>query len=174
MIQNDLHDACRFLSLFFWTILPLHILQCLHCCVCVCMCWWDGKCVLSKYCTIVYIVFLGGTLMAGCHHLWTSKKVLGQERMAVHDVHAMLAAKWFFQQDGSRKKTVDAQTSFFFARSKNGARTTYARKSAVPAQSQNVASMSPVDLETYRAQCPPNRTSKIPAWTVSCTKIPPG
>ena len=56
----------------------------------------------------------------------------------------------------------------------NGARTTYARKSAVPAQSQNVASMSPVDLETYRAQCPPNRTSKIPAWTVSCTKIPPG
>ena len=45
----------------------------------------------------------------------------------------------------------------------NGARTTYARKSAVPAQSQNVASMSPVDLETYRAQCPPNRTSKIPA-----------
>ena len=44
--------------------------------------------------------------------------------MAVHDVHAvhaMPAAKWFFQQDGSRKK------NSLFARSKNGARTTYAR-----------------------------------------------
>ena len=60
-------------------------------------------------------------------------------------------------------KTVDAQTSFFFARSKNGARTTYAWKSAIPAQSQNVASMSPVDLETYRESNPPNRTSKITA-----------
>ena len=75
----------------------------------------------------------------------THRKVLGQERMEVHDVHAMLAAKWFVQQDGSRKKTVDAQTSFFFACSKNGARTTYAWKSAIPAQSQNVASMSPVE-----------------------------
>ena len=44
----------------------------------------------------------------------------------------------------------------------NGATTTYARKSAVLAQSQNVASITPVDLETYRAQCHPNRTSKIP------------
>ena len=44
----------------------------------------------------------------------------------------------------------------------NGARTTYARKSAVPAQSQNVASMSPVGFGNLSRTMPSKQNVQNP------------
>ena len=92
------------------------------------------------------------------------ENVKNKEKILINKIRQRITASQRFQRHKIYSMDlIQLQSLVADVFSINGARTIYARKKAVPAQSQNVASMSPVDLETYRAQCPPNRTSKIPA-----------